>query len=128
MKKLILSLLILFSSVSIFSQIYDFNLSIEPVYSLKNGRLYEYVKAFDQNSQSYVKMSELDWNLTNLSYLGGRASLDWKYLSIIAELLPAFQKILELWKIMTGKITQEPELLQTIITIITTLPCVLINL
>lgn len=92
MKKLILSLLILFSSVSIFSQIYDFNLSIEPVYSLKNGRLFEYVKTFDQNSQSYVKMSELDWNLTNLSYLGGRASLDWKYLSIIAEVTACLSK------------------------------------
>ncbi len=92
MKKLILSLFILLSSVSIFSQIYDFNLSIEPVYCLKNGRLFEYVKAFDQNSQSYVKMSELDWNLTNLSYLGGRASLDWKYLSIIAEVTACLSK------------------------------------
>lgn len=75
-----------------FSQIYDFNLSLEPVYYLKNGTLFEYVKAYDQNSGSYVKMSELDWNMKNLSYLGGRASLDWKYLSIIAEITACVSK------------------------------------
>ncbi len=92
MKKLLFSFLFLLSTLSLGAQIYDFGVSIEPVYSLQNGTLYEYVMVYDSTSNSTVKMSELDWNLTQLSYLGGRASLDWKYFSIAAEITTSIKK------------------------------------
>lgn len=92
MKKLFFSFLLLLSTLSLGAQIYDFDVSIEPVYFLQNGTLYEYVMAYDSSSNTIVKMSELDWNLTQLSYLGGRASLDWKYFNIEAEITSNIKK------------------------------------
>lgn len=85
MKKLFFPLILLFSTLSLGAQIYNFDVSVEPVYYLQNGRLYEYVIAYNSTSESNVKMSELDWNIKNLSYIGGRVSLDWDYFSLIAE-------------------------------------------
>ncbi|MCR5187502.1 MAG: omptin family outer membrane protease [Treponema sp.] len=92
MKKIFFSLILLFSTLSLGAHIFDFEVSVEPVYSLQNGTLYEYVYVHDYTSDSTVKLSELDWNLNNLSYVGGRASLDWEYFSLIAEITACLSK------------------------------------
>ena len=77
---------------SLFALPYDFGLSFEPLYTRQKGTLYEYVIAKDETSGDDVKMSQLDWNLKNLSYLGARFSLDWKYVSLITEVSATISK------------------------------------
>lgn len=70
----------------------NFRLSVEPVYSLKNGTLFEYVYAHDEISNSDVKMSELDWPLTNISCSGGSIGAGWKFIQLDAEFTGAVSK------------------------------------
>ena len=77
---------------SVFAQAYNFKFSLEPLYSFCNGSLYEYVLAWDENSSSYVKMSELDWPLESLSLIGTRATFDWNYVRLSGQFLGGIPK------------------------------------
>lgn len=65
-----------------------FRLSIEPVYTLRNGTLFEYVYEKDSSGTVY-KMSELDWPVENISYLGARLDGGWKIIELNTEFTAA---------------------------------------
>lgn len=60
----------------------NFSLSIEPIYKLENGTLHEFVFMFDSNSKSEVKLSQLDWPISNISCLGGCIKGGWKFINL----------------------------------------------
>jgi len=69
-----------------------FFIGVEPVYSLQKGTLYEYVIAYDNATKQNVKMSELDWSLSYISYLGGRIKTGWNFISLTADFSKGFSK------------------------------------
>ena len=84
--------LLFFCSRFLFAFDNGFFIGAEPVYSLQNGILQEYVIAYDKGSNQNVTMSRLDWQLENISYLGGRINTGWKFISLSAEYSKAFSK------------------------------------
>lgn len=69
-----------------------FFIGVEPIYTLQNGTLNEYVIAHDNGTDQNVTMSRLDWNLKNISYLGGRINTGWNFISLTADFSGAFPK------------------------------------
>ncbi len=69
-----------------------FHISFEPLYTLQNGVLYEYVYAYDPNSTNLFKLSELDWPLQNISYIGGKVGFEYKHLKLGSKIAFAFPK------------------------------------
>lgn len=82
MKRGIIACIFLLFVSAAFSLPNNFFVSVEPVYSLQNGTLFEYVLAKDSASNSIVKRSELDWELSNLSFLGIKLNGGWKRFSL----------------------------------------------
>lgn len=79
MKRFLSFAVITFSICStLFGLSEDKHFSLMPEFSLQNGRLIEYVFMEDGNTQSETKMSELDWPLANIAYLGGKFEFGWK--------------------------------------------------
>jgi len=82
MKKCLLVFIsIIFGSI-LFALPNNFRLSVEPVYNLQNGTIVEYVFVNDAKSNNTVKLSELDWSVSNISYLGSRVNFGWKLLEV----------------------------------------------
>lgn len=70
-----------------FSQIH---FEITPLYQLKNGCLNELVFAiFDDD---VYKLSELNWNIKNISYIGGKVGLSYKWFKLESSMMGAFSK------------------------------------
>ena len=94
LKRFFCQIVILFIFGCSFLSAFDngFFIGVEPVYSLQNGTLYEYVIAYDNVSKQNVTMSELDWSISNISYLGGRVKTGWNFISLTAEYSKGFSK------------------------------------
>ena len=75
-----ISVFLFLNSASCFAlSIYDAHFSISPLYQLQNGCLNEYVYDTDSSDELY-KLSELNWQLKNLSYAGFQSSFGYKNL------------------------------------------------
>lgn len=68
--------LFLNSGISALS-VYDAHFSVAPLYQLQNGCLNEYVYDKDDEENLY-KLSELNWQLKNLSYIGFQSAFGYK--------------------------------------------------
>lgn len=67
---------------SLFSLKNNFRLSIEPLYSIKNGTLYERVFVNDGATKNLTKLSELVWPINNVSFIGAKVCFGWKFLEV----------------------------------------------
>lgn len=67
-----------FSAQCIFAQ-QDFHISIEPAFGIRNGQINEFV--YRNTPTNYAKLSELNWDITNIFYLGGKTELEYKNFS-----------------------------------------------
>ncbi len=92
------SLLFTFTSFAAFTEIPNINLSVEPVFSIKNGYLGEYVflkkaamaPATDTGKYPDDKYSYLEWQIKNELMAGLRLSADYRNLFATAELKYGF--------------------------------------
>lgn len=55
----------------------NFHLSIEPLFGFRNGLLGEYVYEKVPNTETYKKLSQLDWDIQNQFFLGGKISAEY---------------------------------------------------
>lgn len=63
---------------------------VTPLYELKNGCLNELVFAiFDDD---VYKLSELNWNIKNISYIGGKVGVSYKWFEFESSMMGAFSK------------------------------------
>lgn len=81
-KNICVILLLFFLSNSLYSLNHGISISLEPIFSIKDGYLHEYVYAFDSTSNSEVKMSQLDWKMKMIPTLGTKIGFSWKFISI----------------------------------------------
>ena len=64
--------------------------AISPIYSLKNGCLNEIVfQLFDDEP---TRLSELNWNIKNISYIGGNFSFGNEFVTIETQVMKGFSK------------------------------------
>ena len=70
-----------------FAQIH---IEVTPLYELKNGCLNELV--FAVYDDDVYKLSELNWNIKNISYIGGKVGLSYKWFQLESTMLGAFSK------------------------------------
>ena len=68
----------------------EIHFEVTPLYSLKNGCLNEFV--FYNIGDEWYKLSELNWNIKNISYLGGNIAFNSKYIRIEAGVSGGFSK------------------------------------
>ena len=92
MKKKILYHIFVFLSLFLFTEkaFSQIHFEVSPLYSLKNGCLNELV--FYNADDEWYKLSELNWNIKNISYLGGNVAFDSKYIRIEAGVSGGFSK------------------------------------
>ena len=83
MKKFIVLFIACFFTLPIFALPYDFDFWVKPTYTLQNGVLNEFVIARDSKNNIYT-LSQLNWSVQNISYLGGQTGLEWKYIGVVA--------------------------------------------
>ena len=92
MKKKILYHIFVFLSLFLFTgkAFAEIHFEITPLYSLKNGCLNELV--FYNTADEWYKLSELNWNIKNISYLGGNIAVGSKYIRLDAGFVSGFSK------------------------------------
>jgi outer membrane protease len=59
----------------------DFHLEISQFFGLQDGMQNEFVYQFSENENSYKKLSQLDWEMKKLFYLGGKIDFQYKNFS-----------------------------------------------
>ena len=70
-----------------FSQTY---IEVSPLYEFKNGCLNELVFANVDNQA--IKLSELNWNIKNISYLGGKLAVHYNWVHLESSIVGGFSK------------------------------------
>lgn len=80
-KKFVLCLILLCSSSLFGFEWKSVNLEIQPTYTLENGVYNEFVYQYD-NDGNEQKLSELNWNLKNISNFGTAITIGYKYINL----------------------------------------------
>lgn len=73
--------LLIFSIFLISSALYaesSFRLSVEPIFGFRDGYLGEFVYELSNKTQSYEKLSQLDWDFNDQFFLGGKISAEYR--------------------------------------------------
>ena len=78
-KNVLISVFVIFFSFFLNAQAKksDFHLEVSQIFGLKDGMQNEFVYQFVENENAYKKLSQLDWEMKKLFYLGGK--IDFRY-------------------------------------------------